>query len=153
MKPITAAFLTLTAILFPLLSTAQAQSGAAVAPYPAWQHSGVLTILTTPDGANLPAGVVVEGFPLLVRLHKDWFDFKQAKPDGADVRFADHAGKALAYQIEEWDAANGSASIWVRIPRITGGVFVSAFPSQWPNHYPKGVGNRGESPCISLRGG
>ena len=120
MKPITAAFLTLAAILFPLLSTAQAQSGAAVAPYPAWQHSGVLTILTTPEGADLPVGTVTEGFPLLVRLHKDWFDFKQAKADGADVRFSTSAGAPLPYQIEEWDAANGSASIWVRVPRIEG---------------------------------
>ena len=120
MKPITAAFLTLTAILFPLLSTAQDKRGAAVAPYPAWQHSGVLTILTTPEGANLPAAAAAEDFPLLVRLHKDWFDFKQAKADGADVRFSASAGAPLPYQIEEWDAANGSASIWVRIPRITG---------------------------------
>jgi hypothetical protein len=120
MKPITAAFLTLTAILFPLLSTAQDKRGAAVAPYPAWQHSGVLTILTTPEGADLPAAAVAEDFPLLVRLHKDWFDFKQAKADGADVRFSTSAGAPLPYQIEEWDAANGSASIWVRIPRITG---------------------------------
>ena len=120
MKPITAAFLTLAAILFPLLSTAQDKRGAAVAPYPAWQHSGVLTILTTPEGADLPVGTVTEGFPLLVRLHKDWFDFKQAKADGADVRFSTSAGAPLPYQIEEWDAASGSASIWVRIPRITG---------------------------------
>ena len=120
MKPITAAFLTFTAILFPLLSTAQDKRGAAVAPYPAWQHSGVLTILTTPEGADLPVGTVTEGFPLLVRLHKDWFDFKQAKADGADVRFSTSAGAPLPYQIEEWDAANGSASIWVRVPRIEG---------------------------------
>ena len=120
MKPITAAFLTLAAILFPLLSTAQDKRGAAVAPYPAWQHSGVLTILTTPEGADLPAAAVAEDFPLLVRLHRDWFDFKQAKADGADVRFSTSAGAPLPYQIEEWDAANGSASIWVRIPRITG---------------------------------
>ena len=120
MKPITAAFLTLAAILFPLLSTAQDKRGAAVAPYPAWQHSGVLTILTTPEGADLPVGTVTEGFPLLVRLHKDWFDFKQAKADGADVRFSTSAGAPLPYQIEEWDAANGSASIWVRVPRIEG---------------------------------
>ena len=120
MKPITAAFLTFTAILFPLLSTAQDKRGAAVAPYPAWQHSGVLTILTTPEGADLPVGTVTEGFPLLVRLHKDWFDFKQAKADGADVRFSASAGAPLPYQIEEWDVANGSASIWVRVPRIEG---------------------------------
>lgn len=41
------------------------------AQYPEWQSSGAITILTTPEGANLPAGTVAEGFPLLVRLHKD----------------------------------------------------------------------------------
>ena len=29
-------------------------------------------------------------------------------------------GTPLAYQIEEWDAAKGTASIWVRIPTIKG---------------------------------
>ena len=95
-------------------------AGNVFAQYQGWQHSGALTILTTPAGANLPGGAAVEGFPLLVRLHKDWFDFKQAKADGADLRFADHAGKALAYQVEEWDAAGGTASVWVRVPRIEG---------------------------------
>jgi hypothetical protein len=92
----------------------------ALAQYPGWQHSGTITILTTPDGADLPAGAVVEDFPLLVRLNKDWFDFSQAKPDGADLRFSTSTGTPLAYQIEHWNAAEGTASIWVRIPRIEG---------------------------------
>ncbi len=92
----------------------------AVAQYPDWQHAGSLYILTTPDGANLPATVTAEGFPLLVRLDKEWFGFSQAKPNGEDLRFATRAGKPLAYQIEAWDAAAGTAAIWVRIPRIQG---------------------------------
>ncbi len=114
------ALLTLAAFFLPLLATAQVRPGAATAPYPGWQHSGALTMLTTPDGANLPAGAVAEGFPLLVRLHRDWFDFKQAKASGEDVRFSSSTGAALAYQIEEWDAAGGTASVWVRVPRIEG---------------------------------
>ena len=89
------------------------------AQYQGSQRSGPLTILTTPEGANLPAGTVVEGFPLLVRLDKDWFDFSKAKPAGEDIRFT-AAGAPLPYQIEEWDAAKGTASIWVRIPKIEG---------------------------------
>lgn len=77
--------------------------------------SGEITILTTPEGADLPAGMVVEEFPLLVRLHRDGFDFSRT-----DVHFTDAAGKPLAHQIDEWDAAGGSAAIWVRIPRIEG---------------------------------
>jgi Concanavalin A-like lectin/glucanases superfamily/Domain of unknown function (DUF2341)/Carbohydrate esterase, sialic acid-specific acetylesterase len=93
---------------------------AADAPLPDWKHNGVMAVLTTPDGANLPAGAAVEDFPLLVRLDRDWFDFSQAKPDGADLRFTSADGKLLPHQIEQWDAAGGTASIWVRMPRIEG---------------------------------
>lgn len=82
--------------------------------------SGEITILTTPEGADLPAGATVEDFPLLVRLHRDGFDFTQADPKGADLRFTDAAGAPLAHQIDDWDAAGGTAAIWVRIPRIQG---------------------------------
>lgn len=113
--PLRVGILTAIAILcLPLTSPA------ANTPLPGWKHTGVMAVLTTPDGANLPAGAVVEGFPLLVRLHRDWFDFSQARPDGADVRFAAVNGALLPYQIEQWDAAGGTASIWVRIPRIEG---------------------------------
>lgn len=94
--------------------------GTAAAQYPGWQHSGSLFILTTPEGANLPATASEENFPVLVRIDKDWFDFSQAGPKGEDLRFSDHGGEALAYEIEEWNAANGTASIWVRIPVIKG---------------------------------
>jgi hypothetical protein len=55
----------------------------------------------------LPATASEEGFPLLLHLDKDSFDFKQAQADGADLRFA-AAGKPLAYQIDTWDAASGN---------------------------------------------
>ena len=93
-------------------------SGAA--PYDGWSHSGSVYLLTTAEGANLPVSASVEGFPLLVRLHKDWFDFGQAGLKGEDIRFSTSAGVPLAYQIEEWDAAKGEASIWVRVPLIKG---------------------------------
>jgi len=93
--------------------------GRASAQYPGWQHSGSLWILTTPEGANLPATASEKDFPLLIRLDKETFDFSQAKAHGEDIRFS-AVGKPMAYQIEEWDAAKGSASIWVRIPLIKG---------------------------------
>lgn len=85
----------------------------------AWKQSGRLTILTTPEGANLPAEAKVENFPLLVRLDRDWFDFSQAQHEGQDVRFS-LDGKILAHQIEQWDPLIGTASIWVRVPEIRG---------------------------------
>jgi len=93
---------------------------AASAQYSPWQHSGSIYLLTTPEGANLPASASEDGFPLLVRLHKDFFNFNQAKPQGEDVRFSTSAGTLLAYQVEQWDAANGTANIWVRLPTIKG---------------------------------
>lgn len=85
-----------------------------------WKYSGSLWILTTPDGANLPDGTRVEQFPLLVRLHSDVFDFAQASASGDDIRFSLSTGESLPYQIEEWNAQAGRASVWVRIPEIQG---------------------------------
>ncbi len=94
-------------------------AGTAFAQYPEWKNTGSLFLNTTPDGANLPATASEAEFPVLVRLHKDFFNFAAAKPNGDDVRFS-AGGKALAYQVEQWDAAAGTASIWVRVPKIAG---------------------------------
>lgn len=90
------------------------------AQYPGWQHSGSIFLLTTPEGANLPASAAERDFPLLVRLHRDCFDFSQAKANGEDIRFSTSTGAPLAYQIEEWDRTRGVATVWVRIPVIQG---------------------------------
>ena len=92
----------------------------ASAQYEGWRHSGSLYVLTTPDGADLPAGCAEKGFPLLVRLHKDFFEFSQAAADGRDVRFSASDGTPLAYQIDHWDPAGGTAAVWVRLPAIKG---------------------------------
>ncbi len=119
---VTRTFLLLTLALF---GTSQpiniyAQSTNATNDYPDWRHSGSLWILTTPEGADLPQSASVEQFPLLVQLHQDFFDFRQAKPQGEDLRFSSSSGEPLAYQIEDWDAERGVANIWVRIPKISG---------------------------------
>ena len=89
-------------------------------PYGEWAHSASFHILTTAEGAALPAGALLEGFPILLRLNRDFFDFSQAATNGADLRFSTPGGVRLPYQIEEWDPASGRASIWVRVPRIEG---------------------------------
>lgn len=85
-----------------------------------WKHSGSLFLNTTPDGADLPASAVVQQFPVLVRLHKGFFDFSQAQPHGEDLRFSLSNGQSLAFQIEQWNAHEGVASVWVRVPVIKG---------------------------------
>jgi len=94
-------------------------AGNAFAQYADWEHSGSIYILTTPEGANLPASTSVKDFPLLVRLHRDHFPFSEADERGSDIRFS-AAGESLSYEIEEWDKEAGAASIWVRIPSIQG---------------------------------
>jgi hypothetical protein len=111
-------------VLLPLAlsmsSVADDKPAQAAASFQDWKHSGSMWMLTTPDGADLPADARVEQFPVLVRLHRDFFDFTQAKPNGEDLRFTSSTGERLAFQIEEWDAAKGVASVWVRVPLITG---------------------------------
>ena len=110
----------------PVIYTVTAQNGTTkaytviVQTYQAWAHSASMFILTTPDGANLPAGASETNFPLLVRLNASTFNFAEAKTDGADLRFSTAAGTALSYQIEQWDALNATAAVWVKIPAITG---------------------------------
>jgi len=99
-------------MIMSMISGAQAQ-------YAEWKQQGTFYILTTPEGADLPATASEENFPLLVRLNKETFDFTQAKAGGADIRFS-AAGQPLSYQVESWDVAAGKASIWVRIPLIKG---------------------------------
>ncbi len=108
----------IAAMLFSTVAAIQAAS--APAQYAGWQQSGSIFLLTTPEGADLLASAVVEGFPVLVRLHKDSFDFTKAQAHGEDVRFTTSDGVALAYEIEEWDAARGEAAVWAWVPKIVG---------------------------------
>ncbi len=109
----------------------EAQASETPAKYSVWKHSGLMYIITTPSGANLPSTALEKDFPLLVRLHKDFFDFNQAMPNGEDVRFSANSNP-LSYQIERWDAAGGNADIWVRIPLIKGNA-QQAIRMHWGN--------------------
>ncbi|MCF7673954.1 MAG: DUF2341 domain-containing protein [Akkermansiaceae bacterium] len=94
-------------------------ASAAPPPYRSWAFSGSLFILTTPDGANIATGPAETNFPLLLRFNSANFPFNKAAADGRDIRFTTATGTALSYQIEQWDAANGQAAVWVKIPCIT----------------------------------
>ncbi len=92
----------------------------ASAQYKDWKYLGSIYILTDPEGAAIPEIAAEGNFPILIRLTKELFDFKQAKGQGEDIRFATSDGLPMCYQIEQWNAAEGKASIWVRIPNIKG---------------------------------
>jgi hypothetical protein len=86
--------------------------------YVGWKYSHKLVLNTTASGAGV-AGTVT-GFPVLVRLTNANFTFTEARTDGADVRFTKSDGTPLPYEIEQWDASQGSAEIWVKVDTIYG---------------------------------
>ena len=63
-------------------------TSAAPAPgqYAGWPQSGSIWLLTTPEGADIPAGVVVKDFPVLVRLSSASFDFIKAQLPDQKIR-------------------------------------------------------------------
>jgi hypothetical protein len=92
-------------------------------PVQTWGRYMDITINTTATGGGANVAGNVSEFPLLVRLDssniaKGKTVLSEALAGGADVRFADSAGNAIPFEIEQWSAA--SAAIWVRVPVIRG---------------------------------
>jgi hypothetical protein len=81
-----------------------------------WTHVLRIAIDTTASGANIKEPVA--DFPLLVRLDERYFPFHLASSDGADLRFVDSSGHTLNHEIERWDPDEGTAAIWVLVPRV-----------------------------------
>jgi hypothetical protein len=84
----------------------------------AWSYSLRIWLNTTQDGAAVAK--TLTGFPVLVRLTADNFDFSRARADGADVRFAKADMTLLPHEIERWDPVAGYAELWVRADTIWG---------------------------------
>ncbi len=68
--------------------------------------------ITEQSGDNLT------DYPTAIDLDSTNFDFSHTQSNGADVRFTDSNGNLLDYFIEEWDATNESAKVWVKVPSI-----------------------------------
>jgi biopolymer transport protein ExbB len=94
-----------------------------------WRYARTITLNTTPTGADVSEDV--ENYPLAVLLDKTRFDFRQARANGADIRFFDSAGKALPHGIEMWDAESGVAAIWVLLDRVKGGSRDQSIVMKW----------------------
>ncbi len=82
-------------------------------PYPGWAHSAKIQINTSNSG--VPVQTAVVDFSLVVRLSASNFPFSQAQPGGADLLLAKANGKALPYEIAQWDTA---AVIWVGLDTV-----------------------------------
>lgn len=99
-------------------------------PFAAWRHSSEIVLNTTPGGIGIASDL--RGFPLLVRLDPSNFDFAQALPGGADIRFSKSDGKSpLPFEIEDWDASARRASLWVRLDTAYGNRAAQSLYMYW----------------------
>ena len=96
-----------------------------------WKYSRRLCLNTTATGAGVSQNVT--GFPFIVRLTKDNFDFTQANAKGSDIRFARSDTIGLPYEIERWDPAAGLAEVWVRADTIYGNDSTQFITMFWGN--------------------
>ncbi len=96
-----------------------------------WRFSRNLTLNTSVSGADI-AGTVT-GFPVLIRLNEDNFDFTQCAADGSDIRFSASDSVFLSCEIGRWDWANQRAEFWVKVDTIRGSDSTQAISLYWGN--------------------
>ncbi|NLE00759.1 MAG: DUF2341 domain-containing protein [Fibrobacter sp.] len=87
-----------------------------VAANPEWSYYKRIFLNTSETGVILTNNIY--DFPVLIRLNNSNFDFKDAKPDGADILFTTTNNKVLFHEIERWDSSAAQAEIWVRVDTI-----------------------------------
>ncbi len=73
---------------------------------------------TTSSGANTSTNVT--NVPILVRLSSANFDFTSATTMGTDLQFIDRDGTYLYHDLVDWDKANQTGKVWVRVPQVDG---------------------------------
>ena len=98
---------------------------------PRWHFAKRLYLNTTVMGANVTEEVY--DFPLLVRLDSTNFDFSTALTSGGDLRFAKADGTPLPYEIEGFDAARTSATLWVKVDTVHGNSGTQSITVLWGN--------------------
>jgi biopolymer transport protein ExbB len=96
--------------------------GGLAAPAYAWQDGWSYRTKVTLTPSQTGASGEIGQQPVLIRLHSGNFSFKDAKPDGSDLRiFAGDDKTPLKFQIEKWDAAGEVALVWVQVPGLSTG--------------------------------
>jgi hypothetical protein len=96
-----------------------------------WNYSKSVWLNTSVSGADI-AGTVTN-FPVLIRLREGNFDFKQARTDGGDLRFAKSNGNPLSYEIDRWDPVAGLAEAWVKVDTVRGNDSTQSITMYWGN--------------------
>jgi hypothetical protein len=105
--------------------------GTVVVAMTAWKYLRQLSLNTTPAGAGVSGDLY--GFPVLFRLTSSNFNFAEAKPNGDDIRFTKSDTIPLSYEIEQWDAAQERAAIWVKIDTVYGNSASQNIGMYWGN--------------------
>lgn len=106
-------------------------ASAADHPYSEWSYSRRFSLNTSPTGANVISDVA--GFPVLIRLSTENFNFPEAHPAGHDIRFTDDEATPLPYEIESWCSQQGWATLWVLVPRVEGNSRLNYVTMHWGN--------------------
>ena len=99
--------------------------------YADWKHLKSLHLNTTATGAQVSSDVT--GFPVLVRLTSNNFNFADAGKNGGDLRFTKSNGTPLPFETERWDSADGLAEIWVWIDTVYGNNSSQNIVMYWGN--------------------
>ncbi|MBF0433523.1 MAG: DUF2341 domain-containing protein [Fibrobacteria bacterium] len=89
-----------------------------IGPYYSWLHQYTLEL--NADSLGLDFSGVITGFPLLVRLNGNNFNFDAADADGDDLRITNKRGAVLPLEIEFWDRSDKEAEIWVLLDTVFG---------------------------------
>lgn len=119
------------ALLFAILIFTSAD-GAPAQEFASWRYYRAINFDTSESGANVKGDV--RNYPVAVALNAANFDFSQARPDGADIRFsASENGSPLLHSIELWDRAKGIALIWVKVPMVRGATSSQSIFMLWGN--------------------
>jgi hypothetical protein len=82
----------------------------------AWKFSRRIGFNTSKSGAGIEKDLY--GFPVLIRLSRDNFNFPEALGDGSDIRFAKADNSNIPFEIETWDSLNSRADLWVAIDTV-----------------------------------
>ncbi|EFK96964.1 transport protein ExbB2 [sediment metagenome] len=94
-----------------------------------WQYSKAIYLNTNTSGANVSSNVT--NFPVLIRLDRTNFNFGEASIYGNDLRFGKNDTAFIPYQIEQWDAVNQVAQIWVKVDTVKGNDSTQYFTMYW----------------------
>ena len=106
---------------------------------PEWSYCRRIVLNTSISGAGVKGNVY--GFPVLIRLTADNFDFTRAEPKGEDIRFAKFRGPPLSHEIERWDPITGLAEVWVKADTMYGNDSTQSIAMYWGNPSAAGSSN------------